>query len=427
VTYAYDPNSPSCLKSIGGARIEFSGSGSKLAVRGQGSCTPTTTYNVYYFDPDAEEQSLAPLNGSTPVADPSQLLENLPCGSGNGNYWIRPVSSVTHHEMASSPVMTMDGTSCGAESNAIPAFIPGQPSMNLQYVHWDHLGSTRMLTDERGVPIAKSKYYPFGHEAEFTGGDDVRQKFTGHERDERVGLDYMMARSCRMALGRFMQPDPYRGSMRPALPQSWNRYAYVLNNPINAIDPDGYAEQLVKMGCGQNGAECMVAGTGAGSNEPTKQPDNSAQMAAARNWFFGGKAGGAKALNDAKESLRNDPTAAGGARTPARGEPDSTTRFPSGQVRVYGPDGRAVKDIDPPHPDHNPEPHAHDWDWSKEPPRQPERPLTPEEAQQVQKALIATGTVATAVIIYEVVKWGIAGATAVPSGGASLAVAAAFP
>jgi RHS repeat-associated protein len=261
VTFAYDPNSPSCLKSIGGARIEFSGSGSKLAVRGQGSCTPTTTYNVYYSDPDAEEQNLAPLNGSTPVADPSQILENLPCGSGNGNYWIRPVSSVTHHEMASSPVMTVDGSSCGGETNAIPAFIPGQPGMNVQYVHWDHLGSTRMLTDERGVPIAKFKYFPFGYESEFTGGDDIRQKFTGHERDDRVGLDYMMARSCRMALGRFLEPDPYDGSISISAPQSWNRYAYVSNNPVNAIDPSGYAGALVTALCATNGSCGAPGGT----------------------------------------------------------------------------------------------------------------------------------------------------------------------
>jgi hypothetical protein len=47
--------------------------------------------------------------------------------------------------------------------------------------------------------------------------------------------------------------------------------------------------------------------------------------------------------------------------------------------RYYGSDGYAIKNIDyKPHHGH-PTPHAHDWDWTKEPPRQPARPLKPGE------------------------------------------------
>jgi RHS repeat-associated protein len=145
--------------------------------------------------------------------------------------------------------------------------------MNVQYVHWDHLGSTRMVTDEHGISIASFKYYPFGYEAEFAGGSELRQRFTGHERDDGVGLDYMMARSCRMSLGRFLEPDPYDESMRPALPQSWNRYSYVLNNPISATDPEGYVED--------NGLDSIndydssvTTDPGTPAQRPT-QPDNS--------------------------------------------------------------------------------------------------------------------------------------------------------
>jgi RHS repeat-associated protein len=248
VSYAYTPpGGPpggSCLGSIGSSRSGISGT--SLNLKGFGACVPGTTYNIYFFNPNEDANSLGPLNGPTPVSDPSALLENIPCGSGDGYYWIRPVSPVTHHELAPSPEVLMTGASCsggGDEADLSQRFTPGLTGMNAQYVHWDHLGSTRMITDEHGVSIAAFKYYPFGMEAESSGGDELRQKFTGHERDDRVGLDYMMARSCRMALGRFLEPDPYEVSARPALPQSWNRYAYVLNNPVNAIDPDGYAEE----------------------------------------------------------------------------------------------------------------------------------------------------------------------------------------
>jgi RHS repeat-associated protein len=41
-------------------------------------------------------------------------------------------------------------------------------------------------------------------------------------------------------MGRFMSPDPSM-VMAPIIgfPQRWNRYAYVLNNPLARVDPDG--------------------------------------------------------------------------------------------------------------------------------------------------------------------------------------------
>src|SRR4029078_12145774 len=38
--------------------------------------------------------------------------------------------------------------------------------------------------------------------------------------------------------GRFTSADPLIASGRTSLPQSWNRYAYALNNPLRLIDPD---------------------------------------------------------------------------------------------------------------------------------------------------------------------------------------------
>ena len=39
--------------------------------------------------------------------------------------------------------------------------------------------------------------------------------------------------------GRWLAPDPYMGSYDLSNPQSMNRYAYVLNNPLSFIDPTG--------------------------------------------------------------------------------------------------------------------------------------------------------------------------------------------
>lgn len=52
--------------------------------------------------------------------------------------------------------------------------------------------------------------------------------------------DYMHARYYNPNLGRFLSVDP--GGVYPDRPQTWNRYAYVSNNPILKLDPDGRDE-----------------------------------------------------------------------------------------------------------------------------------------------------------------------------------------
>lgn len=54
-------------------------------------------------------------------------------------------------------------------------------------------------------------------------------------------LDYMLARyssSSSSSLGRFLRTDPgFDADLE--IPQSWNMYTYVRNNPIVGIDPYG--------------------------------------------------------------------------------------------------------------------------------------------------------------------------------------------
>ncbi|NLK88771.1 MAG: RHS repeat-associated core domain-containing protein, partial [Clostridiaceae bacterium] len=77
------------------------------------------------------------------------------------------------------------------------------------------------------------------------------QKFTGKERDE-TGLDYFGARYYSGSHGRFTSPDPLLNSGRPWQPQSWNRYAYTLNNPLKFVDPTGFYEWAAECETGGN-------------------------------------------------------------------------------------------------------------------------------------------------------------------------------
>ena len=62
---------------------------------------------------------------------------------------------------------------------------------------------------------------------------------TRKERDIETGLDYFLARYYSSTQGRFTSPDPLSASGEQIVPQSWNRYSYVLNNPLKLVDPDG--------------------------------------------------------------------------------------------------------------------------------------------------------------------------------------------
>src|SRR5262249_41972266 len=54
--------------------------------------------------------------------------------------------------------------------------------------------------------------------------------------------DYFLARYYSSTQGRFTSSDPLLSSGRVESPQSWNRYSYVLNNPLAFTDPFGLYE-----------------------------------------------------------------------------------------------------------------------------------------------------------------------------------------
>lgn len=73
-------------------------------------------------------------------------------------------------------------------------------------------------------------------------------KFTGKERDTESGLDYFGARYYASSMGRWVSPDPKAPNLKHLFnPQKWNKYNYVLNNPLSNIDPDGLEEITVQL------------------------------------------------------------------------------------------------------------------------------------------------------------------------------------
>jgi len=70
--------------------------------------------------------------------------------------------------------------------------------------------------------------------------------YTARERDKESGLYFYRARYLDPRLGRFLQPDPWPGSL--SLPQSLNAYPYVGNKPTHFVDPNGRISHLILHG-----------------------------------------------------------------------------------------------------------------------------------------------------------------------------------
>ena len=137
--------------------------------------------------------------------------------SGNDKVWRKlTFSPITTTKVRVLVQAALDGSSRVTEVEAWgPTGAGGGGGASVNWLVSDHLGTPRMVMDESGAlaGVSRHDYLPFGEEigasvggrtiAQGYEGDDVRQKFTGHERDAETELDFMRARYYAKAQGRF--------------------------------------------------------------------------------------------------------------------------------------------------------------------------------------------------------------------------------
>ena len=114
----------------------------------------------------------------------------------------------------------------------------------MTYMFSDHLGSTVVTKYQLGN-VYRNGYYPFG-EDRYTSSYTPYQ-FTDQRKEVVIGLYDYHARFYDPYLNHFVQPDTIIPD--PSNPQSWNRYSYVNNNPINYNDPSGHVVCQGELSC----------------------------------------------------------------------------------------------------------------------------------------------------------------------------------
>ena len=109
----------------------------------------------------------------------------------------------------------------------------------------DHLGSLTAVINAETDSVTRYSYNAWGRARDpqdwtrpYEGELFAGRGYTGHEHLQAFSLINMNGRVYDPVLARFLSPDPF--VQAPGYANSFNRYAYVMNNPLMFTDPSGY-------------------------------------------------------------------------------------------------------------------------------------------------------------------------------------------
>jgi RHS repeat-associated protein len=110
------------------------------------------------------------------------------------------------------------------------------------WMHQDPVAKSKRVTNGSGTVVSTIELDPWGGETNRSSSEAFQpRKFTTYEQDS-IGSHDAMNRRYNRWWARFEQPDPYGGSYNLTDPQSFNRYNYVQNDPVNFVDPTGLVD-----------------------------------------------------------------------------------------------------------------------------------------------------------------------------------------
>lgn len=241
-SFSYDANGN--LLTGMGRTVTWNGSNlpdslTKAAGAGPGSAGTGSVTDTFVYGPELQRvrQTVTITGGPTP---------------GTTNFWYggpieketRTADNTTHVRVfLPNGVVIIDRY---ASATATVTSATGS-TRQFRYYMKDRLGSTTAVTDQTGAVLERQFYDVWGKRRNADGSEnellrslDHRMGYTGHEHMDPLGLIHMNGRIYEPLLGRFMSGDPKVPD--PTDGQNYNRYSYVLNNPLVFTDPSGFSQ-----------------------------------------------------------------------------------------------------------------------------------------------------------------------------------------
>ncbi len=239
----------------------------------------------YLYDADGARVAKGTITTMScdPAANGLQITENYVLGPGGEE------------------LTTLDGSNTWQRTNV---YVDGRltATYDLAGLHFhlsDPLGTRRvqlsgnLTSADQTQPLGQAELdcqsLPYGDQQSCTpapnappSSDDATPlHFTGKERDPESGNDYFGARYYASTMGRFMSPD-WSAKVEPVPyskldnPQTLNLYAYVGNNPLRGVDPDGH-EYLITAPTEEDNSNSETDSSQSAADQQTAQPTDQQQ------------------------------------------------------------------------------------------------------------------------------------------------------
>ncbi len=133
------------------------------------------------------------------------------------------------------------------------ALTPGGEAL---YYLTDQVDSVKVVVNDRGKPVTRTEYLPYG-ETWFTEGDEGNApKFNSQELDRETNYYFYNARYYDPEIARFVTADNLVDNESDT--QGWNRFSYVKGNPVVYKDPTGHLIDPVSLVAGETIATGML-------------------------------------------------------------------------------------------------------------------------------------------------------------------------
>ena len=254
ITYTYDPlNRLTAADTSGGEYYHYTydPTGNRLALDHSGTETSyqyddanrlvSVGGQAYTWDNNG---NLLDDGTNTYTYDPANRLKSVVGGGNTYSYTYNGLNNRVGqvvNGVALSYVLDQDSGLSQVLSDGTHAYLYGngriaQMGQQAEYFLPDALGSVRQMVNAGGAVTLSRRYDPYGQVITSQGSSETVFGYTGEQTDPS-GMVYLRARYYSPLQGRFVSEDTWEGDAVD--PLSYNRWAYVQENPISRRDPSG--------------------------------------------------------------------------------------------------------------------------------------------------------------------------------------------